>query len=107
VSRYTTKQLPDDALPGIDDLTGDLRILAELVGVRKALEISERFDATPVRLYGHKKWLREYRNQIIREEYDAGNITVVELARRHGISERHAFNILGKEPGDDRQLSLF
>lgn len=107
MNRYSIEQMPDDVLPAITDLTGDLYILAEMVGVRKALEISERFDSTPIRLYGHKKWLRRWRDQCMREEYDQGNITVVELARRHNMGERQTFNILGKEPVDDRQLSLW
>lgn len=107
MNRYSIEQLPDDLLPGLEDLSGDLRILAEMVGVRKALEISERFDGTPIRLYGHKKWLRRWRDQCMRDEYDRGDITVVDLARRHGVSDRTAFNILGKEPVDNRQLSLF
>lgn len=107
MSRYTIAQLPDEALPGLQDLTGDLRILAEMVGVRQALEVSERFDCTPARFYGHKKLIRSWRDVCIRRDYDTGDHTVVELARIYGISERQAYNILGMEPGEDRQLKLF
>lgn len=107
MSAYKVDKLPDEALPEIDELKGDLRMLAELVGVRLSLQISELFDGTPARLYGHRRWLVNWRDRQIRAEYDRGGISVVDLARKFGISERHAYNILGQEPGEDRQLRLF
>lgn len=107
MSRYTVDKLPEDALPDIEELSGDLRLLAEVVGVRLALRISELFDGTPARLYGHDRWLRRLRDKEMRAEYDRGGISVVDLARKYGVSERHAYNILGMEPGEDRQLKLF
>lgn len=107
MSAYTIEQLPDEALPPLEELSGDLRILAEMVGVRLALQVSERFDCTPARLFGHKKLIRSWRHSCLRRDYDTGKYTVVELARIHGVSERQAYNILGMEPGEDRQLRLF
>lgn len=107
MSRYSIDNLPDDALPEMEELAGDLRILAELVGVRMALKISERFDGTPARLYGHRRWLTRFRDGKIREEYDRGGVSGVELARRYGLSDRHIWNILGKVEGENQQLMLF
>lgn len=107
MKKWSVSSLPDDALPDIEELSGDLRLLAEIVGVRKALEIAEFFGGTPVQLYNFKKWILRHRDQQIRAEYDAGGITVIELARRHDLSERQTYNILGQEPGEDRQLRLF
>ena len=107
MSRYTVDKLPEEALPDIEELSGDLRLLAEVVGVRLALRISELFGGTPVRLYGHDRYLRRLRDKEMRAEYDRGNISVVDLARKYGVSERHTYNILGMEPGEDRQLKLF
>jgi hypothetical protein len=107
MSKYTVDNLPEDALPELDELSGDLRILAEVVGVRDALRISERFDSTPIRVYGYKKWVRAWRDQQIRKEYDNGGISQVNLARKYGMSDRHICNILGMEPGEERQLRLF
>ena len=104
---FTVDKLPDDALPAIDDLGGDMRMLAELAGVRLALRISELFGGTPLQLYGHRKWIIRYRDAVIRAEYDAGGISAVALARKYGISDRHIWNILGQAPVDDRQLRLF
>ncbi len=107
MSIYTVDKLPDEALPEVDELSGDLQMLAERFGVRLALQISELFDGTPARLYGHRRWLVKYRDQQMRGDYDNGGISVVDLARKYGVSERHAYNILGQEPGEDKQLKLF
>lgn len=107
MSHYSIDNLPDEALPELSDLTGDVRILAEMVGVRLALKISERFDGTPARLFGHRRWLIRWRDCQIRAEYDNGGVSGVDLARRYGLSDRHIWTILGKVPGEDRQLRLF
>ena len=77
---YTVNSLPDEALPDLAELNGDMRILAEEVGVRMALRIAELFGGTSLQLYGHKKWIIRWRDQVIRAEYDAGGISVVEKA---------------------------
>lgn len=107
MSSLKISDLPDDAMPKIEELSGDLRILAELVGVRQALEISELFDSTPARLYSHDRWKRRWRDRQMRAEYDRGGISVVDLARKYNMSERQAYNILGMEPGEDKQMKLF
>ncbi|MBA3007923.1 MAG: hypothetical protein FP810_15380 [Desulfocapsa sp.] len=107
MSKYTVDNLPEEALPKLAELSGDLQMLAERFGVRLALQISELFDGTPARLYGHRRWLVKHRDKQMRAEYDGGGISVVDLARKYGVSERHAYNILGQEPGEDRQLKLF
>lgn len=104
---YKIDDLPDDALPGLDELTGDLRMLAELVGVRKALEISELFGGTTACFFGHRRYLIRFRDKKIRAEYDSGGITVAELARKYNLTERYLYMILGKQPGEDRQMRLF
>lgn len=107
MKKWTVASLPDEAMPDLDDLTGDLRLLADMVGVRNALEIAEFFGGTPAQFYNYRKFILRWRDQKIREEYDAGGVTVVELARRHDLSDRQVYNILGQEPCEDRQLKLF
>lgn len=107
MKKWTVEKLPDEALPNIEELTGDMRVLAEMVGVRKALEISQWFDGTPGRFYGHTKWIRRWRDQCMRRDYDSGDYSVVDIARNYGVSERQAYNVLGKEPEEDRQLSFW
>lgn len=89
--------IPDTFLPKVAELKGDLQVLAENVGVRLALQISDLFDGTPARFYGHRQWIVRWRDHQMRNEYDHGDISVVALARKYGISERQAYNILGHE----------
>jgi len=100
--------IPDDALPSIDDLNGDLRIMAGLVGVRQALVIAEAFDGTPIRCYGIKKLKGRWRNSAIRQMADNG-VSVIRLARMYDLCDRQIKNILGTvdEETDGRQLRLF
>ncbi|MBU1564244.1 MAG: hypothetical protein KJ630_01280 [Proteobacteria bacterium] len=107
MSAYTIDKLPDEALPSLDELVGDVRILAEKVGVRLALEIAELFDGTTARFYGTKRCILRWRDTQMREEYDRGGISVTDLARKHGVGERHTYNILGMAPLEDKQLKLF
>jgi Mor family transcriptional regulator len=98
--------LPDDAMPTIDELTGDLRILAEIVGVAKALEIGQRFHGTPIRIWGVVKFIRRHRNRCIRRDADYGD-SGIKLARKYRLSDRQIWNILGSLEDDERQMGLF
>ena len=104
---YKIDDLPDDALPGLDELNADLRMLAELVGVRTALKISELFAGTSICFFGHKRFIIRFRDRQIRAEYDRGGITVAELSRKYNLTERYVYMILGKSPGEDKQMRLF
>lgn len=104
---FKVSDLPDDSLPAIEELRGDLRMLAELIGVRKALEISELFAGTTACFFGHRRYLLRWRDQRIRAEYDQGGISVTELARKYQLSERQVYTILGQQPGEDKQMKLF
>lgn len=98
-------RLPEDAWPELSELTGDLRLVAELIGIGNALLLAQAFDGTPIRLYGIRSWIRRHRDRSIRRDYDAGSCTVIELARKHHLSDRQVSNILGRPDG--RQLNLF
>ena len=97
--------LPPDAWPRIEDLSGDMRTVAELIGIGNALILAQRFDGTPVRIYGWKTWTRSWRDRCIRRDYDTGRYSGIELARKYGLQERQIWYILGKVDG--RQLRLF
>jgi Mor family transcriptional regulator len=102
-------ELPDDALPDIEELAGDLRLLAEIVGVKLALLVAQRLGGTPLRIATGRKWVLRRRNKMMRAEYDRGGITVVDLARKYRVGERQAYNILGS-PDDTppaRQYKLW
>lgn len=98
-------KLPEDALPSIDSLSGDLQMLAGIVGIAKALEVAQVFNGTPLRLYGVNKWLLRHRDRCIRR--DSVNMSGVELARKYGISERRIWQILGEPEPDERQMGLW
>lgn len=100
--------LPDDALPELNKLSGDLRMLAEVpgVGVAMALRIAQNFGGTPIRIYGVQKWLRRHRDRCIRKDYDNG-ISAVELGRKYRLSERQIWNILGSPEPEERQIRMF
>ncbi len=92
--------LPDDALPTIEALSGDTRIVAETVGVRGALLLAQKFDGTPIRIWGYRRWRQQYRDKCIREEYDRGGISGIDLFRKYGVSERRGWQILGSVSND-------
>lgn len=101
-------ELPEDALPDISELSGDLRMLAEIpgIGVAKALVIAQVFGGTPIRVWGVGKWLRRHRDRCIRRDYDNG-VPVVELARKYNLSDRRIWDILGAPEPDERQMKLW
>lgn len=98
--------LPDDALPKIEELTGDLRILAEIAGVRLALEIGQRFHGTPIRVWNVEKFVRRHRDRCIRRDADRGR-SGVDLARKYRLTERQIWNILGSPEPDERQKEMW
>jgi len=94
-NNYEIISLPEEDLPAIGELKGDLRLLAEIVGVAKALEVGQVFQDTPIKLWGVKKILRRHRDKDIRQGYDSG-LSAAKLARQHGLTERMIWHILGK-----------
>ena len=98
-------RLPEAAWPDLSELSGDMLLVAELVGIERALLLAQVFDGTPIRLYNMRTWIRRHRDRCIRADYDSGSYTVIELARKYHLSDRQISNILGR--ADDRQLNLF
>ena len=108
------KELPPFVL-GADDasLAGDLARLAELIntvspglGREIVVWICREFGGTCVYFLQPEKLFREARDRWIIQQYDAGH-RVPEIARATGISDRQVWNVLGKDPGEDRKLKLF
>lgn len=112
MKKYLMDEIPDEELPEIDELTADMRLVAEVIGVRQALRLAERLGGTTIVLFGFPKWWRRWRDKRIRAAYDAGGITAAQLGRRHQLTERQVYTILGMSDGgvamkDERQLKLF
>jgi Mor family transcriptional regulator len=105
--------IPDDLIPGIDDLPGDLAQLARTVesvvpgnGVRVVLRIVDEFRGTHIYCRNLDGLKRSVRDRRVIELY-SGGMRVPEIARMVGLSERQVWTVLGREPGDERQMSLF
>lgn len=99
--------------PEIDELPGDLPMIAKIIekfapgkGVEIVMALAEANSGTYVLFHTTKKLKQKARDRWIVEQFDNG-ATAPELARAAGIGERQVWNILGKEPVDERQLSLF
>lgn len=108
-------RLPDEFLPTIEELPGELAGLARVIeevdpgmGVRLALALEAAFRGTSVYFHNADALRRKVRDQRIVERYTAGE-RVDDIARSVGMSSRHIWNILGREPmvEDNRQLKLF
>lgn len=110
---YRIDDLPDDSLPAICELPGDLNPLAEVLerivpgkGVRITLLLAEEYRGTAV-YFHNDDWLkRKLRDQRIVERYNEGE-RVADIARDVKLSASHVWKILGREPGEDKQLPLF
>ena len=89
------QDIPEELMPTIDEFTGDLFEVAEIVGVPKALELAQRFKGSYVYFRSVDNILRKKRNKDIREDYDRG-ISVPRLARKYSLCERQVWNVLGQ-----------
>ncbi len=75
-----------------------LREIAELCGVENAFKIARKFGGTRPYIPKLDDITREIRDARIRADYDSGNFTAAQLARKHDLTERMIFYILGVEP---------
>lgn len=104
--------LPADALPDIDELPGDLRQVAEVVGVEKTMELAQEFRGTAIYFHNIDKFLVRHRDNCIRKDFDkllsegkTARRTADELGRKYRLSARWIFEISARP--DDRQMVLF
>ncbi len=108
-------KLPDEFLPEIDELPGELAPLSREIAtvaphlaVRIALILEQKYRGTSIYFHNVDGLRRKVRDRRIIERYSARE-TVDDIARSVGLSSRQVWNILGREPGveDNRQLKLF
>jgi Mor family transcriptional regulator len=107
--------LPEDLLPEIKDLPGDLAHLATVIesvapglGVRLVLRLVAEYRGTGI-YFHNTDWLkRRIRDAWIIERYNRGE-RVVEIARDPmiGLSDRQVWTIIGRSPDEDKQMKLF
>lgn len=106
--------IPDDALPTITELPGDLRRLAEIIAPRVANELAAvklvfemvaEFKSTYIYFRGLEEWRRQWRDSQMRREYDQGG-RMPEIARRWKVSERWGWEIVGR-PDEGKQMRIW
>lgn len=83
--------MPEEEL--VQLLPGDLKRIAEIAGVRAALEISREFRGSYVYIGGLDGFSRELRDLGIRRDYDQG-IRVRMLSTKYSLSPRQIRNVL-------------
>lgn len=88
------KKLDQDEI--ISKLPGDLREVAELVGVENTVRLVERYGGTYIRVPKCDELLRDIRNKKIRDLYDTGNYDIRALAVKFKLTDRHISTILSE-----------
>lgn len=106
-------KIPVEYWPTIDELPGDLsqlaRVIEEVVpcqGVRIVLHLVDEYRSTSVYFHNLDALDRLIRDRWIIERYDKGE-KVRDIARDVDLCERRVWDIVGKVPGEDKQLRLF
>lgn len=89
----------------IEQLPGDIRRIAEVIGVEAALALAKEFRGTYLYIHNLDDLFREIRNKDIRKAYTSGK-PVRSLAIKHRLTERQIWNILGNEPETETSPSL-
>jgi len=93
----------------IDKLPGDLREVAEIIGVDNTMALVGRFGGTYIRVPKCEGLLRMIRDNKIRAFYDSGKFDVRALALKFKLTDRTISEILkGSDDEVPQQLlSLF
>lgn len=111
-----TKRLPipDELLPAIEELPGDLRLIAEAVeqyrpgqGVLVAVILATEYRGQNLYCRGIEYLEKRLRDEAIRREYDQG-ARIIDLGLKYNLCRSAVEKILAKPGGQDsRQLKLF
>jgi Mor family transcriptional regulator len=79
----------------IDDLTGDFRKIAELIGIDAALLIITAFSGMTIYVPNLSHFQRKRRDDLIRQDRDGGT-SIRKLARKYALTEVQIYTILGR-----------
>lgn len=93
-------------LLGLDDLTGDHRELAEIIGLEAFKALVKNYSGTYIYIPKAEGITKPLRNKLIREEFDGGNYN--ELARKYGLTVITVRDIVsnGRRAHLDGQLKI-
>lgn len=106
-------QSSDYPYPAIEELPGDLRLIAEVIGVEPTLRLARAFGGTPLYIIKIDRYENRLRNKQIREEFDrrtgqgeSATKVVTDISRRPGLPcIRQLWNIVNAP--DERQMGLW
>lgn len=93
----------------LNRLNGDFRRVAEIVGVENALKLAQEFGGLWISIPKLDNLKREIRDAKIRAIYDHTEDktgTVRSLARKHDLTARQIYNILGVAPAEECNFTL-
>ena len=107
---FNLMEVPDEFLPPIEGLPGDLAKIAEAVrpyvsndcaAVRVVFALSIDFESTQLYFHNLDDFRRRWRNLMLRQDYDrmsrSGEPNIIQrLARKYSLSVRWAWDILGR-----------
>ncbi|HHL33123.1 MAG TPA: hypothetical protein ENJ30_02020 [Desulfobulbaceae bacterium] len=109
-------EIPAEYRPKVEELPGELaRIAAEIEqqmpgkGVEITLVLAQVFRGQPVYFRSIDYLIRRIRDNAIRAEFDAGGVTMMQLASKFELSLRRIKQILAENSEaktDDRQMRL-
>lgn len=93
--------LPEQYWPAVEELPGDLERVAAAIeehvpgdGVRITLLLAQIFHGQPMYFRSVDNFLRKWRHDCIRADYDRGGVTAKVLATRYRLSLRQVEKIL-------------
>lgn len=89
----------------IENLPGDYREIAAIIGVENTLKIAHCLGGLQLYFAKMDAFLVSLRDTRIRREFTGANYR--ELAIRYGLSERWIRAIVQQKPDDEKQTSLF
>lgn len=75
-------------------LTGDMKDIADLIGIENLLKLINRFNKTPI--YFSDKCLLELKKEYIRQQ--RGKMEPRIIARLLDVSERYIYNVYEEKP---------
>ncbi len=90
----------------LDHLVAIIDKIAPGIGRRAMVAIAKEFASTYVYIPKPSHIFCNARTQWVLDQYDAGH-RVQNIARKCELSESQVWKILGKVPGEDKQLALF
>lgn len=94
--------IPEEYLPTIGELPGDLSRLAEIIeshapgqGVKITVAIADEFRGTKIHCHNMDALKRKVRDSRIVDQFDKG-VSVPDIARKFRLGERRVWSILGQ-----------